>query len=126
MPQTASHPTTKKTQRKPNKAKPKITPGPPIPMTDDLRRRFEELNQPRHPDDDACPVCGGAIGMGKVKLGTSNVRYVCVPCVLTLQQHRYTPDRMEWRMLRLPALRWYLTHPDRQTLHLTISEQQAS
>lgn len=110
--------TTLKATRRPRKSKSKITPEPSIALTEDLRRRFEELNQPRHPDDDACPACGGAVGMGKMPMGISRVRFVCVPCILTLMQHRYTPDRMQWLFLRLPALRWYLSHPRRTTLHL--------
>lgn len=126
MPRNAPDPTTKKTQRSPKKSKPKVTPQPAIALTDELRRRFLELDTPRHPDDDPCPACGGAVGFGKVPMGKSRIRYVCVPCVITLQLHLYMPDRMQWRMLRLPALRWYLTHPERSTLHLTICEHKAS
>jgi hypothetical protein len=61
--------------------------------------------------------------MGKVPMATNNVRYVCVPCVLTLRQHLYSPEKMQWLMLRLSALRWYLSHPDRATLHLNLGAQ---
>jgi len=95
---------------------------PPIPMTDELRARFVELDREYRQDDNhqACELCGWGVGIGKVRV--SSGRLYCVPCVWTLAEHGRPTSRDAWALLRLPNMRRYLTHSERASLHVRRDE----
>jgi hypothetical protein len=104
---------------------------PPIPLTDELRRRFEELSRPMEAEQ-TCGVCGWGRDVPKV---TKRSRLICVVCNVMLGRMspteretvlRFGVDRETWAVRRLPYYRAWLSHPQRSTLHLPNQDKLAS
>ena len=88
--------------------RPKLDPTrrPPLELTDDLKRRYMELDTPTDTSM-SCIACGYGIGIRKKR--TAKGHLVCLPCVATLKTHPYANDRFVWQQRRLTAFRDYLT-----------------
>jgi hypothetical protein len=104
-------------------------PQPPLEPTPELQRRFAELDAQHQPEDETCPLC--AQGRGLPKVAYTPKHTVCIVCALMLDKAKpekriptleAPPIRSVWAVLRLPFFREWLTHPNRNTLHLSRQE----
>lgn len=123
MPKRDSPKATGGTRRRTRKTTPRGSAAIILELSQAMRERLAELDKPRPIIDDICPACGCAAGVPKILRG-GKTKYICVPCVLALQYHHYTPDLIAWRLIRLPYYRFYLNHPDKASEHLMLSTRQ--
>jgi len=107
---------------------------PPIPLTHELRARFDELDREYWNSDDkqSCGICGQGRGIPKRTARDKLICYVCYammsPMSPTERERVLTfgVDKENWMMRRLSWYRIWFQHSERATLHLPDRERLAS